>query len=451
MERKEKMKKKVLSLVLAVTVALVMIPGLASASTAKAAAVTATVQFTATSLTGFDMMDKTVTADSDMAETYYPAIAANETAGKVSVADVLVAAHIAKYGAAFKADPTKYLDMYNSSYGTSMSKQFGHSNIGLWYVNNKGIAKSVSVDTVKSGDQVAACSYEDGTTNWSDLYSYFDKASYAATAGTAVSMTIKADNFGTEVIPSTVSLKSADVKTGKLTALKADSTANGKAVVTFTTPGTYYVSASGTVKYSGWGGDKTGGIFAPLAKVTVAPAAPAGVKAKSAGWKSVKVSWTKVTGTASYKVYRSVKKDSGFKLVKTVKANSFTNTKLKTGKKYYYKIKAVKGTLASAYSQRVSAKAAAKAPTLKLTAGKNTIKATWSSVNGASGYKLYRAASKNGKFKAVRTAKGSWHKEYTSINKKSGKKYFYKVKAYKTVNGKNVYTQASAVKAMAAK
>ncbi|MEA4922489.1 MAG: hypothetical protein VB031_03880 [Eubacteriaceae bacterium] len=188
--------------------------------------------------------------------------------------------------------------------------------------------------------------------------------------------------------------------------------------------------------------------------VNVSLAAPK-IKAGSVSYNTNKISWKKVDGAAGYKVYRSTKKTSGFKRVKTTKATSWKNTKLKTGKTYYYKVRAYKERngkqVYSKHSNVAKAKPVPAAPMLKLTAGSNSIKATWSKVKGSNGYKLYRATSKAGKYKAIRNAKGSWNRDYTSVNKKSGKKYYFKVRAYKTVNGKNVYGKMSAVKVMAAK
>ena len=53
-------------------------------------------------------------------------------------------------------------------------------------------------------------------------------------------------------------------------------------------------------------------------------------------------------------------------------------------------------------------------------------KVSWKKVDGATKYTVYRATSKNGKYKQVGTAKGG---SYTDKTVKKGKKYFYKVVA----------------------
>jgi len=58
--------------------------------------------------------------------------------------------------------------------------------------------------------------------------------------------------------------------------------------------------------------------------------------------------------------------------------------------------------------------------------GSTKAKVTWKKVDGATKYTVYRATSKNGKYKQVGTAKGG---SYTDKTVKKGKKYFYKVVA----------------------
>ena len=54
----------------------------------------------------------------------------------------------------------------------------------------------------------------------------------------------------------------------------------------------------------------------------------------------------------------------------------------------------------------------------------------WSKVKGAKGYYLYRANSKNGKYHKIVTTRSL---SYKNTNLIAGKKYYYKVRAYKYV------------------
>ena len=63
----------------------------------------------------------------------------------------------------------------------------------------------------------------------------------------------------------------------------------------------------------------------------------------------------------------------------------------------------------------------------------------WNKVNGASGYRIYYKNSENGKWHYVtQIGKGSTT-AYTHKGIKSGKEYYYTMRAYRTVNGKKVF------------
>ncbi len=77
-------------------------------------------------------------------------------------------------------------------------------------------------------------------------------------------------------------------------------------------------------------------------------------------------------------------------------------------------------------------------PTLKV---KNTevgadLKVTWKKVSGASGYAVYMSTSKASGYKKVGTTTKT---SYTTSKVKKNKTYYFKVKAYSTADGKNVY------------
>ena len=83
----------------------------------------------------------------------------------------------------------------------------------------------------------------------------------------------------------------------------------------------------------------------------------------------------------------------------------------------------------------------AKIKYLKLGKGKAVV--NLSKVNYAEGYKIYMATSKNGAYKYVgKTSK----LKFTKKSLKKGKTYYFKVRAYKTLGGKNIYGAYSSVK-----
>ena len=355
---------KVLIVTMALTLVMAFMPTMAFAddtTTTTDATTTATVKvtFTASTPSGFDMVNKTITATSDLAETYFPAIAKNEVSGQVSMLDVLVAAHIDKYGEVkFKADPTAYMGAIDSTDGTSMTKQFGHKIVGIYTINNAMTATGVSAAPVKNGQNVKVCSYADSDTGWTALMSYFNKETYSAKAGKAFSVKITAAGSDpttyvqTAVTPNKSVIQTVNTTSGALKATSYKTNTKGIASVKFSKPGTYYISAKGTVTYTGWAGKTTASIMAPLAKVKVGlstPSAKTSAKTKS----SVKISWKKITGASKYKVYRATKKTGTYKCVKTTTKLSLTNKGLKKGQHYYYKVKAVNGSHVSAFSKVV--------------------------------------------------------------------------------------------------
>ncbi len=156
---------------------------------------------------------------------------------------------------------------------------------------------------------------------------------------------------------------------------------------------------------------------------------------------SIKISWKKVSGASKYTVYRSLKKASGFKAIKSTTSNSLTNSSLTCGKTYYYKVKAVKGK-ASATSKVVSKKAAPAKASPKTSSTCSTIKVSWKKLSGVSGYQVYYSTSKSGKYKRLTSTKST---SYTQKKIKLGATRYYKVRAYKKVGKSYVYGAFSPV------
>ncbi|MBE5880994.1 MAG: hypothetical protein E7289_01595 [Lachnospiraceae bacterium] len=159
-----------------------------------------------------------------------------------------------------------------------------------------------------------------------------------------------------------------------------------------------------------------------------------------------KLKWKKVTGAEGYQVYRATSEKGTYKKAKTIKSGATTTVTLvaNTGSKpYYYKVRAYKtisgkkvygafSTVKTCGPKKVSG---AKA---KAYSGKK-IKITWKKTSNASGYVVYRATSKNGTYKKVKTITSKKTVSYTNKSLKKGKKYYYKVRAYRTIKGKKVY------------
>lgn len=82
----------------------------------------------------------------------------------------------------------------------------------------------------------------------------------------------------------------------------------------------------------------------------------------TAGKKKCVIKFRKSTGATKYEIYRSTKKSSGYKKIATITGNKYTDKKVKKGKRYYYKVRAKRGTSTSgiAYSYYTTPKRSAK-------------------------------------------------------------------------------------------
>ena len=74
------------------------------------------------------------------------------------------------------------------------------------------------------------------------------------------------------------------------------------------------------------------------------------------------------------------------------------------------------------------------------------IKVSWDKMNGVDGYQVYRSTSKNGTYKRAYSTTDPDKNWYINTNRTTGKTYYYKVRGYKEINGKKVYTKFYAVK-----
>ena len=171
------------------------------------------------------------------------------------------------------------------------------------------------------------------------------------------------------------------------------------------------------------------------AKYTVAYNATTVTVSKVASSGAVKISWKKLAYASSYEVLRSTTNKAGsYTKIATTSSTSYTDTSAKAGTTYYYKVRAVNSGAPESSYQKILCALAQPSVTASNTASNGKIKLTWEKVSGVKEYKVYRATSKSGTYKEVKTTTGT---SYTDSTASVGKTYYYKVMAIHKTSGAN--------------
>ena len=95
-----------------------------------------------------------------------------------------------------------------------------------------------------------------------------------------------------------------------------------------------------------------------------------------------------------------------------------------------------------AFTSKVSDKLSVPQITKAESTDNNAAKLEWQNVDGAEGYELFRSTEKNGTYNML----GSFtDNSYVDNSVRCGKKYYYKVRAYKTFSGERIYSDYSTI------
>ena len=170
---------------------------------------------------------------------------------------------------------------------------------------------------------------------------------------------------------------------------------------------------------------------------------------------SVKLNWTKVNGVEGYKVYRKSEGQEKYFLIKTIKSagkNYYTDKAEKAivnGKKSQYYIVpyyADSNNVVTKTSVKTNYYLKKEVISSVESNGSKALKVSWKKNNKATGYQIrYSRSESFDSYNTVKvTSKNTLSK--TVKNLKSGKTYYVKVRAYKTVNGVTSYSAWSNVK-----
>lgn len=173
--------------------------------------------------------------------------------------------------------------------------------------------------------------------------------------------------------------------------------------------------------------------------------APSGLSAKNTSLTAVTLSWKAVSNASYYTV--EYKTGSKWKVYTTTSSTSKKVSSLSAGKTYSFRVKASNGIVEGPYSSVIKKKTAVPTPSApKATVASKGIKLSWNKISGASGYRIYRANSKNGSYKLVKTIKKGSSKTWTDKSVKKKKGYYYKIAAYQKKSGKTYSSAKSSAK-----
>ncbi len=159
----------------------------------------------------------------------------------------------------------------------------------------------------------------------------------------------------------------------------------------------------------------------------------------------VDLSWSAVPGAQGYAVY-----DLNNKLIAKTAALSYRHSDLDALTEYGYKVRAyivANGTTYyGGFSSDLRATTTIATPNVSLKAGKKKMTVSWQRIKGVNGYEIYRSTKKAKGYKKVKTASRVSITSYTNKKLTSKTKYYYRVRAYKTVNGRKIYGSYSSPK-----
>ena len=217
------MKKRLLSLLLALTMALSLVT--TGAWAADSIQVTVTIANQGAIAVG---KDNTLMAQVPVTVTDL------NSDGKFTYEEAMKAAH-----KAYCADGE---DGFATSGGWATMLWGETDGVGGFYRNNTMTA-TVDKETIQNGDALTAFSYAD-TVDWSDKYSFFDQSTVSVKTGETLTLNLKKQGYNEAATPANAALCTVD-KTGAFQEMNVTTDDKGDATFSFDKAGTYVVSAYG--------------------------------------------------------------------------------------------------------------------------------------------------------------------------------------------------------------
>ena len=345
--------------------------------------------------------------------------------GSFDIDDTLYCAHEQYYDGGAEAGYSSY----TGNYGLSLGKLWGDNSGNFGYYVNNAYVLSLAAP-VKNGEYVYAFVYTDDV-NYGDTYSYFDKTKATVEVGQELDFEllwkVYDENWNLMDLP----YEGAEIKVNGNTKGITDS--KGKASIKIYKQGTYAVTASAPE------GSKDI-LASPLCIVTVTEMSDKDkYNDEFELTKTKEEAVAELTNTYKIEAYRDyVKVSQSVKLISGIVAiNAATSidevcSALKTAKTELNKIKTDAQMTADENAVR-----AIGISSFSVKAGKKKATVNWKRNTTFSGYQIYYKQS--GK-KAKYTYASSTASSKTIKSLKKGKKYTFKVRGYKKMNGKTIYS-----------
>ena len=184
----------------------------------------------------------------------------------------------------------------------------------------------------------------------------------------------------------------------------------------------------------------------------ITSAAVSGLRVSKIKNNSMRLSWSDQDYADGYQIC-----NANNRVIGTTTNNSYTVKSLTSCTTYKYKVRSYveneDGSVSyGGFSTAVSAQTMLNTPTLKarsVSRGKVTL--TWTKVAKASGYEIYYSTEKNGIYTKLKTVSKSSARKYVDAGLASGEKYFYTIRAYRSVNGAKTYSSYNTIKSATVK
>lgn len=185
-----------------------------------------------------------------------------------------------------------------------------------------------------------------------------------------------------------------------------------------------------------------------ICEVTVINSTPSDLTVSRNNYNSQYINFSTNNSSAKHQLYYATSKTGTYKLLATLSEGviSYLHQSLKTGTTYYYKVRATNSLIGkayySAYSGIASGKTVLETPEVEVKDGMSRITIESSPVSGASGYEYYYSPYYSSGFKLVKSTSSLLA---TKTGLGGGKSYYARVRAYRTISGKKVFSSYSTI------